>query len=128
MNNTKFIKNQIQVTLHKVTAILGISIDTYKDYIHNEGTEWLLDHLHGDTLVVDDVMECKAFWTWWKLQAYHRDINWLDSNAYAIATNQEPTRLLNDWIYYHSATRLTNMDLKHAQLLYNGYANINWGS
>lgn len=126
MSNTKFIKHQMQVTTNKVTNTLGISSEAYIKYLYDAATNWLLDHLNNDTLVVDEVMQTAEFWKWWALQAYHRDVQWLSSSAYAIAASHEPARLLNDWLYYHSAARLLDMNNKHAQILYNSYANINW--
>jgi len=126
MSQAKFIKSQMDVTMKKVTSILGINSDTYFTHLYSVATEWLLDHLNNDTLAVDEVMQTQEFWRWWALQAYHRDCNWLDSSAYGIAAKHETARLLNDWLYYHSSARLLNMENKHAQLLYNSYANINW--
>lgn len=116
----------MDVTLNKVVAIIGITSEAYLQHLYNVAIEWLLDHLNNDTEVVDEVMQCQAFWSWWALQAYHRDSQWLNSVAYGIATYQEPARLLNDWMYYHSTARLINMQNKHAQILFNSYANINW--
>jgi hypothetical protein len=123
MTNVKFIQQQQIVTMHKVTAIIGISKDAYYSYLYDAAVEWLLDHLHNDTDVVDDVMQCDVFWSWWFVGCYHRDNEWLNTNA---CNDNEAARLLNDWLYYHSASRLCDMQNKHAQLLYNGYANINW--
>lgn len=116
----------MQITANKVTSILGINLAAYASFLHDAGTDWLLDHLNNDTLVVDEVMQTDEFWAWWALQAYHRDVQWLSSSAYAIAAHHEPDRLLNDWLYYHSAARLIDMRNKHAQILFNSYANINW--
>jgi hypothetical protein len=122
MTNVKFIKQQQQVTMHKVTALIGLGKDAYYSYLYDAAINWLLEHLNHHTDVVDDVMQCDVFWSWWFVQAYHRDNEWLNT----ICNKQDTTRLLNDWLYYHCSTRLCDMNNKHANLLYNGYANINW--
>jgi hypothetical protein len=122
MNNTKQFKSYMVSTKATVIKLLGITEKAYDEYLYDVATDWLLDHLHNDTLVVFDVMEHEAFWTWWRLQTYHRNDEWLKSVVHI----KEPQRLLNDWFYFHSATRLLDMKNKHAQILYNSYANINW--
>lgn len=114
------------VTTNKVINILGISVENYVKYLHDSATNWLLIKYQNDTLKVDDVMQHASFWNWWALQAYHRDVQWLETSAYAIAANHETERLLTDWLYYHSASRLHNPHVKHAQLLSSSFTSINW--
>lgn len=126
MSNTQFVKNQMDVTANRVISTLGITRDAYMNMHYNSATEWLLNHFANDTLIVDEVMQKKEFWSWWALQAYHRDNQWLNSITHINATYYERNRLIADWIYYHSVGRLSDMANKHAQILFNSYANINW--
>lgn len=123
MSHTAFMRNQMAQTTQKICKTLCISQHVYYEYLHEQAIEWLLQHLRNDTESVDDVMQTKVFWKWWHLHAHHRDNAWLKVTYTA---NPEPKRLLNDWLYYHSADRLSNMEVKHAELLFNAYANINW--
>lgn len=108
--------------MQRVCNLCRITPANYSSYLKEAATDWLIAHLQ-DTAAVDDVMQCDVFWSWWSLQAYHRTATWL--NQYMSYTT-EPDRILNDWMFYHSAPRLTNQSVKDAQILYNGYANINW--
>lgn len=116
----------MRVQKNKVLCLLGITAEAYDHYLNEMAIEFLLDHLGGDTLDVDDVLQCQNFSSWWQLQAHHRDTEWISSMGYAIAGKFEAARLLNDWLYYHSALRLLDMNNQHAQILYNSYANINF--
>jgi hypothetical protein len=122
MTHVKFIQQQQVLTMRKVVAKLGIDEYSYYSYLHSMGLEWLMYHLQ-DIDAVDEVMLCEVFWSWWYLNAYHRDNEYLAVHA---TKAFEPSRLLNDWLYYHSAKRLCDMQYKHATILFDGYANINW--
>jgi hypothetical protein len=122
MTNVKFIQQQQVLTMRKVIAKIGIDEYTYYTYLHSMGIEFLMHHLQ-DLDAVDDVMLCDVFWNWWYLNAYHRDNEYIAIHA---TRPYEQQRLLNDWLYYHSATRLCNIQHNHATILFNGYANINW--
>jgi hypothetical protein len=128
MSNVKFIQQQQQVTMHKVTALTGGTKEVYYSYLHSCALDWLMLHLRGNADAVDDVMQCEVFWSWWYLNAYHRDNEWLTRWPAFAKNDTESERLYNDWLYYHSAERLNNMEYKHALILFNGYANINWAA
>jgi hypothetical protein len=126
ITHTQFMRNQMDVTMHKVAATLGITVQDYIQHLYNCSTDWLMHHLNHDYDAADNVMQCQEFYKWWALHAYHRDCQWLQTIANAVAVYNEPNRLIADWLYYHSATRLTNLKNKQAQTLFNAYANINW--
>lgn len=126
MTHTATLKNSMHITTNKVVTLLCISIEDYNHLQWSFAADWLLDQLNHDTPLVDDIMQHPAFMQWWNLNAFHRNNDWFESIAYAIANKQEPNRMLNDYMYFNSSLRLCDQQFKHAQILFNSYANINW--
>jgi hypothetical protein len=119
MSHAKFMIDQIEGTSKKVVSLLGISLETYQAYMDEIATEWLLGYYKGDTLAVYEVQEKNEFWAWWRLHAYYRNREWVDTAPVC----KDNERLRNDWLLCHSSARLLNTNITQSYLLINSFIN-----
>lgn len=81
---TQHIKQQMKNTKERVMELLRWDETSYADFQYRMGCQYLQSYIPNDPTGIDDLLEKKTYWNWWRNHWLARDTAFINSNIHKV--------------------------------------------
>jgi phosphoribosylanthranilate isomerase len=87
--HTQQIKASAAAQVQKVLAFLDWTEEQLFNFIHTTGCSYLQHYIPTDPAGIDELIESKAFWAWWKNHWFSRDKQFCINAVHQLSINHK---------------------------------------